>query len=111
MAPEPPIRVEMYARASGIVPFERWLEGLKDRTTRGKIRVQIDRLSLGNFGKCRFLKAGLGELRIDWAPGCRVYFGRVGSTVVLLLCGGDKSTQAQDIRCAQEYWDDYRSRR
>jgi len=64
-----------------------------------------------HFGKCRFLKAGLSELRIDSGPGYRVYFGRVGHTVVLLLCGGDKSTQAQDIRRAQEYWDEYRRRR
>lgn len=111
MVPEPGIRIEMYTTASGIVPFERWLEDLRDRTTRAKIRVQVDRLSLGNFGKCRFLKAGLGELRIEWGPGYRVYFGRVGPTVVVLLCGGDKSTQARDIRRAQEYWEDFRRRR
>lgn len=104
------VRVELYATHSGVVPFERWLQGLRDRTTRAKIRVQIDRLSLGNFGRCRYLKAGLGELRIDWGPGYRVYFGRMGATAVLLLCGGDKSTQAQDIRRAEEYWDDYRRR-
>ena len=72
-------RGEIYATASGDVPFERWLDALADRTTRAKIRVQIDRLSLGNFGKCRFLKGGLGELRISWGPGYRVYFGRPGA--------------------------------
>ena len=56
---EPGIRIEMYATASGVVPFERWLAGMQDQAARAKLRVQIDRLSPGNFGRCRFLKGGL----------------------------------------------------
>jgi putative addiction module killer protein len=77
---------------------------------RAKVRVQIDRLSLGNFGKCRFLKGGVGELKIAWGPAYRVYFATLNPKSVLLLCGGDKSSQQQDIRKAQEYWAEYRRR-
>ena len=110
MDPQPSIRIEIYVTAAGDAPFERWIDGLRDRMARAKVRVQIDRLSLGNFGKCRFLKGGLGELKIDWGPGYRVYFGMVDQKAVLLLCGGDKSSQQKDIDRAQEYWAGFRRR-
>jgi len=56
------------------------------------------------------LKSGVYELRIDYGSGYRVYFGQIGTTIILLLCGGDKKTQAKDIEIAQKYWQDYRSR-
>ena len=87
------------------------MDGLRDRMARAKARVQIDRLSLGNFGRCRFLKGGLGELKIDWGPGYRVYFGMLNPKSVLLLWGGDKSSQQKDIDKAYEYWEDFRRRR
>src|SRR3989338_1448175 len=79
----PVVRVDVYATATGKIPFERWLDGLRDRVARAKVRVQIDRLSLGNFGTCRFLKGGLGELRVDWGPGYRVYFATLDRRSVL----------------------------
>ena len=88
-------------------PFWDWLHGLRDVRTRAQIRTRIDRLALGNMGKHRALDAGVFELKIDWGPGYRVYFGRVGLTVVLLLCGGDKRTQQQDIKTAKLYLKEY----
>ncbi len=107
---QPPIRIELYI-TGGDCPFEDWLDGLRDRIGRAKVRVQIDRLSLGNFGKCRFLKGGVGELKIEWGPGYRVYFARLDPRSVLLLCGGDKASQQADIARAVEYWTDYQERR
>lgn len=69
--------------------------------------MRLDRIEQGNLEDYRSVGEGIYELRINYGPGYRVYFGQVGSTVVLLLCGGDKSTQEQDIRKAQEYWEDY----
>ena len=74
-------------------PFLDWLEALRDRKTRARIQTRIDRLALGNFGNHRVLHGGIYELRIDWGPGYRVYFARIGNRLLLLLCGGDKTTQ------------------
>ncbi len=75
-----------------------------------RIRVRLDRVSLGNFGDCHSVGEGVQELRIDYGPGYRVYFGQAGSTIVLLLCGGDKDTQSKDISLAKYYWNEYRRR-
>ncbi|MEB3179318.1 MAG: type II toxin-antitoxin system RelE/ParE family toxin [Nostocaceae cyanobacterium] len=73
------------------------------------MNLRFARLQLGNFGDYRFVGEGVYELRIDYGPGYRVYFGQVGNTIILLLCGGDKSTQNRDLLKAIEYWQDYRS--
>jgi putative addiction module killer protein len=82
--------------------FDEWFAGLTDRTTRMRIQVRIDRLTLGNFGARRELKGGIGELKIDFGPGYRIYYARRGGAVVILLCGGDKSRQARDIELARD---------
>jgi len=64
---------------------------------------------LGNLGDCQSVENGVFELRIDYGSGFRIYFGQIGMTIVILICGGDKSTQDRDIRQAKEYWTDYRS--
>lgn len=69
--------------------------------------MRLDRIEQGNLGDYRSVGAGVFELKIDYGPGYRVYFGQVGSTIVLLLCGGNKGTQERDIRKAQKYWEDY----
>lgn len=79
--------------------FVEWLSSLKDARARSRIEVRIDRLALGLFGDAKFF-GGIGELRVDYGPGYRVYFVRRGSEVVILLCGGDKSRQAKDIEQA-----------
>ncbi|QQR91041.1 MAG: type II toxin-antitoxin system RelE/ParE family toxin [Myxococcales bacterium] len=90
------------------VPFVEWLGALKDKRARAKIRARINRLELGNFGDCKSVGGGVSELRISFGPGYRVYFGRDGQTVVVLLCGGDKSSQARDIEKAKLYWKEYK---
>lgn len=102
-----PIELLEYLTNSGQNPFRNWLEGLRDRQARARIRVRLNRIRLGNFGDCKSVGRGVSELRIPHGPGYRVYFGRKGDTVVILLCGGDKKTQPRDIELAQEYWYDY----
>jgi putative addiction module killer protein len=104
-----PRQIELYVTPDGKTPFTDWLEALKDRKARAKIRVRLDRLRLGNLGDCKPAGAGVSELRIDYGPGYRVYFGQESSRIVVLLCGGDKRTQEADVKKAQAYWADYRS--
>ena len=80
--------------------YARWFARLKDREARARILVRIRRLSLGNAGDTKAVGGGVSELRIDYGPGYRVYFVRRGETLIVLLGGGDKSTQAADIRAA-----------
>ncbi len=77
-----------------------WLRSLRDRQAKSRIEVRIRRLSLENPGQYRVLKNGINELKIDYGPGYRVYYTFRNQTLVLLLCGGDKSTQDQDIKTA-----------
>lgn len=105
-----PKELQIYVTVDGRAPFSEWLGALRDIKVRAKIRVRLDRVSLGNLGDCHGVGDGVQELRIDYGPGYRVYFGLVGSTIVLLLCGGDKSTQVKDIEQAKGYWREYRRR-
>lgn len=81
-------------------PFKAWLTGLRDIKARARIQVRLDRLSLGNAGDVKPVGSGVSEMRIDYGPGYRVYFQQRGQLLVLLLCGGDKRTQAADIKRA-----------
>ncbi len=81
--------------------FADWLRDLRDRQGRAKILARIDRLENGNPGKTRSVGSGVVEMKIDFGPGYRVYYIQRGSVMVLLLCGGDKSTQDDDIRRAK----------
>ena len=86
-------QIEEYITVEGRVPFGEWLKRLNDQKARARIRVRLDRLSMGNLGDCRFLGSGLCELRIDYGPGYRVYFGEIGDLIILLLAGGTKRSQ------------------
>jgi len=101
------IEVLEYLDSGGSNPFREWLESLKDREARARIRVRINRIRLGNFGDSKSVGGGVSELRITYGPGYRVYFGRQGDTIVVLLCGGDKRTQSRDIDVAKDRWQDY----
>ena len=81
--------------------YRRWFASLKDKSARARVDVRIRRLWLGNPGDAKPVGNGVSELRIHYGPGYRVYFARRGDTVIILLAGGDKSTQAEDIRVAQ----------
>ncbi len=82
--------------------YTRWFGRLRDRRARARIDLRIRRLSLGNPGDVRPVGAGVSELRIDYGPGYRVYFVRRGSALVILLAGGDKSSQQRDIARARD---------
>lgn len=81
--------------------YREWFDSLKDQQAKARIDVRIRRVSLGNFGDTRPVGQGISELRIDYGPGYRVYFLQRGIILVILLCGGDKSTQSKDIRRAK----------
>lgn len=98
------MEIRYYITSGGKAPFIDWLEGLKDRTARAKIKVRIDRLMLGLFGDAKKLGNGIEELRISYGPGYRIYYGRIGRTIVLLLRGGTKKHQSEDIAKAKGYW-------
>jgi len=82
--------------------FRQWFETLKDLTAQLRIGARIRRVSLGNLGDVKSVGEGISELRITYGPGYRVYFVRSGNTVIVLLAGGDKSTQRRDIERAKE---------
>ena len=81
--------------------FMKWLTGLRDQKAIARIQIRTDRLALGNPGDVRPVGSGISEMRIDYGPGYRVYFSQRGSDLVILLCGGDKTTQTSDIEKAK----------
>ena len=81
--------------------FDVWLEGLRDNRARARIQARVLRLSLGNPGDVKPGGEGISEMRIDHGPGYRVYFWQRGQVLIVLLCGGDKSTQDKDIKAAK----------
>ena len=80
--------------------FVRWLDGLRDIRARARVQARIERLAGGNPGDVQPVGEGVSEMRIDYGPGYRVYFKRVGREIVILLAGGDKRTQSADIKSA-----------
>lgn len=103
-------QVLVYQTKDGRRPFDEWLINLKDRSARARIRSRINRLRQGNFGDCHPVGTAVSELRIDYGPGYRIYFGKVGLQIVLLLYGGDKRKQSPDIAQAEAFWSDYKAR-
>lgn len=96
-----------YETEDGRIPFREWLGRLRDREARARIRTRLGRVRLGNLGDTRSVGLGVSELRVHHGPGYRIYYGRDSGAVILLLLGGDKSSQESDIRLAQVYWRDY----
>ena len=105
-----PFTIDYYRTETGQKPFKDWLDSLKDITARAKIRVRLDRVRLGLLGNNRFVGEGVNELKVDYGPGYRLYYGREGGNIILLLLGGDKSQQDKDIAEAIEYWQDHQRR-
>lgn len=100
----------VYHAATGVSPFDEWVARLRDRQTVARIQKRLIRLRAGNPGDYKAVGTGVYELRLDFGPGYRVYFAFFGQQVVLLLCGGDKSTQGSDIASAITYWEDFQKR-
>lgn len=104
------MELRIYVAADGEAPFERWLNDLRDRGARARIRARLARVHAGNLGDCKPLREGVQELRIDHGPGYRVYLSRQGPVLVLLLCGSDKGEQGRAIERAIEYLNDWKRR-
>jgi putative addiction module killer protein len=102
------IEVRRYVTTDGTDVVGDWLRSLPDASARARILVRLNRLAAGNFGDCKSVGSGVSELRIDYGPGYRVYFSRVGRSIVLLLCGGDKRRQSADIARAVSYLRQFR---
>lgn len=101
-------KLVIYRRPNGKLPYLEWLESLKDTRTQDRIESRVDRLTLGNFGDHRSVGEGVMELRLHFGPGYRVYFAEDGDTIVVLLLGGDKSSQSRDIERAKEFLENYK---
>jgi putative addiction module killer protein/probable addiction module antidote protein len=90
-----------YQRQDGREPFTEWLAALRDKSAEARIRIRLRRIEAGNLGDCEPVGEGVSELRVHVGAGYRVYFGRHGQRVIILLCDGDKGTQATDIKAAK----------
>lgn len=105
------IDILKYTAIDGTVPLDDWLKDLGDRRAKARVLIRLDRLELGLEGHWRSVGAGIRELKIPEGKGYRVYYAWDGPSIVLLLCGGDKSTQNVDIENARAYWRDYNERK
>lgn len=100
--------IRKYQASNQKYPLDEWLNKLRDKRAKSRILLRLERLKLGLFGDWKSVGNGVYELRIDTGKGYRVYYGKEGETVVLLLVGGDKSSQPKDIKQATGYWNDYK---
>jgi len=106
----PEFEVRHYLTPSGRDLFGDWMQSLNDRRAVAAILLRIGRIRRGLFGDCKSVGDGVQELRIDIGQGYRVYFGRVGDRLIILLCGGDKREQRGDIEKAKQCWANYAQR-
>ncbi len=104
------IEIKEYVDAKGRSPFTKWFDRLNVHAA-AKVATALARMEQGNFANTRGVGAGVFEYRIDFGPGYRLYFGRSGETVVILLGGGTKKRQQKDIDAAQALWREYKQRR
>ena len=104
-----PKEVFVFQAKDGQAPFEEWLDDLNDKRAVARVLARLARVRQGNLGDCKPVGEGVAELRVDYGPGYRVYFGQKGQTLVVLLCGGDKRSQERDIRLAKQYWQEFKT--
>lgn len=104
------IAVLQYQTTAKRVPYQEWFDSLTDKSVQAAALARVNRLRLGTFGDWQPVGEGVSELRIHHGAGYRIYFGRRGQTVVILLSGGDKRSQDTDIKTAKKYWKDYETR-
>jgi putative addiction module killer protein len=102
--------VREYVDSSGRSPFARWFDGL-NAPAAAKVTTALTRIEAGNFSNVKGLGAGVFECRIDFGPGYRVYFGKDGDTLVILVAGGSKKYQQDDVQTAHDRWKDYKRRK
>ncbi len=101
------INVREYVQLDGRSPFGEWFGRLNSEAAR-RVAMALYRLGLGNFSNVKGVGGGVFEYRIDFGPGYRVYFGKDGEQIVILLCGGSKMRQQNDIATAKDYWLEYK---
>ena len=104
------LEVRAYIQADGRKPFAKWFEAL-DPAAAAKVTVAIARMETGNLSNTKSVGDGVLEFRIDFGPGYRIYFGRDGHALVILLAGGTKQRQRMDIATAKVRWADYKTRK
>ena len=104
------IELVQYETETGACPFSNWFENLANPAA-SKVRTALARIETGNFGDTKSVGAGVFERRIDFGPGYRIYFGRDGAEIVILLAGGTKKRQQADIARVKSFWTDYKKRK
>jgi putative addiction module killer protein len=100
------LTVREYLTADGKSPFRKWLDSLSTEV-RARIQARVLRFETGNLGDHRSVRRGVWEARVMFGPGYRIYFGKDGTSIIVLLVGGDKRSQAKDISRAQGFWGEY----
>ena len=105
------LTVNYFYREDGFCPFQNWLEGITDRKSKSVLDSRLIRIWSGNLGDCQSVGKGVFELKIDFGPGFRIYFAREKKQIILLLLGGDKSSQGRDIKEAKKYLKEYKERK
>ncbi len=104
------MKLTVYETADGRCPFNEWFDGLSAAAA-VKVTTALARMELGNFGDMKSVGQGVSERRLTFGPGYRIYFGRDGDELVILLCGGTKKRQSKDIETAKALWDEYKQRK
>lgn len=103
------ITIKIYQNQQGQEPLKEWINGLKDKRTIARIYNRIKRVRIGNLGDYRIIGDELFELRFHFGAGYRIYYGRIGRQIILLLVGGAKASQKKDIQKAKLYWKEYKN--
>ena len=103
-------KLNIYVTPEGKKPFIDWLDDLKDKSSRFRIKERLDRIALGNMGDSKSVGKGVMEMRLAFGSGYRIYYAEEDDSIILLLCGGDKSSQSKDIKKAHLFLDDYLKR-
>lgn len=100
--------VKIYRDKNSVEPYTKWINSFKDFKTKARIQQRIRRIEIGNLGVKKSLGKGVWELKFDFGAGYRIYYGVEGNEIIILLAGGNKKTQEQDILTAQKLWKEYK---
>ena len=104
------VEIRAYATEEGKSPYRKWFRGL-NAAAAVKVTTALERLEDGNFSNVKAVGSGVSEYKIDFGPGYRIYFAMDGQMLVILLCGGTKKRQQNDIEAAKAFWSDYKKRK
>ncbi len=104
-------KIVHYVASDGESVFQGWFRKLRDSTAKFRITRRLTQAKRGNTGDTKPVGQGVHEMRIDYGPGYRIYYANDGDMIVVLLCGGDKSTQNEDLKRAKDYWATYKKRK